>query len=64
MKYKIKCWECGNEITDSYLDACPRCNGSLTIEMDLSHLQGTKPPGPAVPTVGRMALFQVPSHHI
>ncbi|MDD1772971.1 MAG: threonine synthase [Methanomassiliicoccales archaeon] len=43
MTYKVKCWECGNEITDNYLDACPRCNGSLTIEMDLSHLEGTKP---------------------
>jgi len=43
MKYKIKCWECGKEIENNFLDACPSCNGTLTIEMDLSHLEGTSP---------------------
>jgi len=43
MKYKVKCWECGKEIENNFLDACPSCNGTLTIEMDLSHLEGTSP---------------------
>jgi len=43
MKYKVKCWECGKEIENHFLDACPSCHGSLTVEMDLSHLEGTKP---------------------
>ncbi|TFG55316.1 MAG: threonine synthase [Methanomassiliicoccus sp.] len=43
MKYTVKCWECGKEIENHFLDACPSCNGSLTIDMELSHLQGTSP---------------------
>lgn len=43
MKYQVKCWECGKEIENSFLDACPSCNGSLTVEMDLTHLEGTSP---------------------
>ncbi|MCG7845345.1 MAG: threonine synthase [Methanomassiliicoccales archaeon] len=43
MRYTVKCWECGKEIDNPYLDACPSCNGSLTVEMDLSHLEGTSP---------------------
>jgi len=43
MKYQVKCWECGKVIEDHFRDECPSCHGSLTVEMDLSHLEGTKP---------------------
>jgi len=43
VSYKVRCWECGREIENPLLDACPSCNGNLTVEMDLSHLKGTSP---------------------
>jgi len=43
MRYAVRCWECGKEVEDPFLDACPVCNGSLTVQMDLSHLEGTFP---------------------
>ena len=41
--HKVKCWDCGNIIEDQYADTCPKCNGLLTIEMDLEPLNGKKP---------------------
>ncbi len=43
VKYVVKCWECGKEIDNHFLDECPSCHGNLTVEMDLSHLEGTSP---------------------
>lgn len=43
MRYQVKCWECGREMENDFLDACPHCNGSLTVQMDLAHLEGTSP---------------------
>ncbi len=41
--HKIKCFECGSEITDPFLDACPKCGGILTIETDLDAVANLKP---------------------
>lgn len=43
MKYAVRCWECGREVDDPFQYACPHCQGSLSVEMDLSHLEGTSP---------------------
>ncbi|HOE52850.1 MAG TPA: threonine synthase, partial [Methanomassiliicoccales archaeon] len=41
MRYAVRCWECGREVEDPFLDACPACQGALTVDMDLSSLEGT-----------------------
>ncbi len=41
MRYAVRCWECGREVEDPFLDACPACPGALTVDMDLSPLEGT-----------------------
>lgn len=43
MSFKIKCFECGAEVTDGFLDSCPSCGGLLNVEMDLSRLEGKDP---------------------
>lgn len=43
MSFKIKCFECGAEVTDGFLDSCPSCGGLLNVEMDLSKLEGKDP---------------------
>ncbi len=43
MPYMVKCWECGREIQDLTLDACPRCGGLLTVDFDLETLEITGP---------------------
>jgi threonine synthase len=41
--YKIKCFECGSEVDDPFVDSCPKCGGLLTIEMDLDEASGSRP---------------------
>ncbi len=41
--HKVKCFECGKDVTDPFLDACPYCDGLLTIEMDLDAASGLRP---------------------
>ncbi|MCU0861125.1 MAG: threonine synthase [Methanomassiliicoccales archaeon] len=43
MSYVIKCFECGAEIGNEMLDACPGCGGLLNVEMDLSRMRGRAP---------------------
>jgi threonine synthase len=43
LSFKIKCFECGAEVTDGFLDSCPSCGGLLNVEMDLSKLEGKDP---------------------
>lgn len=41
--HKVVCWECGAEVTDAYVNLCPKCKGLLTVKMDLSKVQEMKP---------------------
>jgi threonine synthase len=41
--HKVKCYECGKEVTDPFLDSCPFCGGLLTIELDLDAASGLRP---------------------
>ena len=41
--HKVKCYECGKDVTDPFLDSCPFCGGLLTIEMDLDEASGLRP---------------------
>lgn len=41
--YKVKCFECGSEVDDPFVDSCPKCGGLLTIEMDLDEASGMRP---------------------
>lgn len=42
MSYVVKCFDCGRKVINGFLDSCPTCGGLLTVEMDLSLLQGKK----------------------
>jgi threonine synthase len=42
MSYIVKCFDCGREVTNGLLDSCPACGGLLTVDMDLSSLEGKK----------------------
>ncbi|MCQ2079771.1 MAG: pyridoxal-phosphate dependent enzyme, partial [archaeon] len=41
--HKVVCWECGAEIEDPYINLCPKCNGLLTVKMDLTKAQEMSP---------------------
>lgn len=41
--YRVKCFECGSEVDDPFVDSCPKCGGLLTIEMDLDEASGMRP---------------------
>lgn len=41
--YKVKCFECGSEVDDPFVDTCPKCGGLLMIEMDLDEASGLRP---------------------
>ncbi|MDW5563153.1 MAG: threonine synthase [Methanomassiliicoccus sp.] len=41
--YKVRCFECGSEVDDPFVDSCPKCGGLLTIEMDLDEASGMRP---------------------
>ncbi|WP_049796224.1 threonine synthase [Methanomassiliicoccus luminyensis] len=41
--HTVKCFECGADVEDEFADACPRCGGILTIEMDLDAASGMRP---------------------
>jgi threonine synthase len=43
MTYEIKCFDCGAQVKDGLLDSCPKCGGLLTIDMDLSGMEGKDP---------------------
>jgi threonine synthase len=40
---RVKCFECGTSVSDSFLDSCPKCGGLLTIETDLDRASGLNP---------------------
>ena len=41
--HKVKCWDCGSDVDDPYVNTCPRCNGLLTVKMDLEAVKGMRP---------------------
>jgi len=41
--HKIKCWDCGADVEDPYVNTCPKCNGLLTVKMDLEPVKEMKP---------------------
>lgn len=41
--HKVICWECGSEVTDMFVNLCPKCGGLLTVKMDLTEVQEMKP---------------------
>jgi threonine synthase len=41
--YGVKCFECGSEVDDPFVDSCPKCGGLLTIDMDLDEASGLRP---------------------
>jgi len=43
MSHLVRCWECGIEVSDPMVDACPRCGGLLDISVDLSAIAGSHP---------------------
>lgn len=43
MPYSVRCWECGIEVSDPYLDSCPNCGGLLDLQMDLTPLKDFGP---------------------
>jgi len=36
--FEVKCFECGAAVESGFLDACPKCGGLLTVELDLDQL--------------------------
>lgn len=43
MKHVVRCFECGREVTDPFVDSCPHCTGKLTIEIDLDQIKERSP---------------------
>ncbi|AGI47598.1 L-threonine synthase [Thermoplasmatales archaeon BRNA1] len=41
--HKVVCWKCGAEVSDPYVNLCPKCGGLLTVKMDLSAVKEMKP---------------------
>jgi threonine synthase len=41
--HKVKCWDCGADVEDPYVNTCPKCNGLLTVKMDLEPVKEMKP---------------------
>ena len=41
--HKVKCFECGGEVDDPYVDTCPKCGGLLVVETDLGEASGLRP---------------------
>ncbi|OPY32494.1 MAG: Threonine synthase [Methanomassiliicoccales archaeon PtaU1.Bin124] len=43
MKHLVRCFECGREVSDPFVDSCPHCSGKLTIELDLNEVKERSP---------------------
>lgn len=43
VSHKVLCWDCGAEIEDPFVSECPKCNGLLTIKLDLEKVKEKKP---------------------
>lgn len=41
--HKVLCWDCGAEVEDPFVSTCPKCNGLLTVKMDLEKVKEKKP---------------------
>jgi threonine synthase len=41
--HKVVCWDCGSEVDDPYVNACPKCRGLLSVKMDLEPVKEMKP---------------------
>ncbi|MBE6527766.1 MAG: threonine synthase [Thermoplasmata archaeon] len=41
--HKVICWDCGAEVTDPFVNTCPKCGGLLTVKMDLEKVKEMKP---------------------
>lgn len=41
--HKVICWDCGAEVTDPFVNTCPRCGGLLTVKMELEKVKEMKP---------------------
>ena len=41
--HKVICWDCGADVTDPFVNTCPRCGGLLTVKMDLEKVKEMKP---------------------
>lgn len=42
-EHKVICWDCGVEVTDPFVNTCPRCGGLLTVKMELEKVKEMKP---------------------
>ena len=41
--HKVICWDCGAVVDDPYVNTCPKCNGLLTVKMDLKPVKEMSP---------------------
>ena len=41
--HKVLCWDCGAVVEDPFVSTCPKCNGLLTVKMDLEKVKEKKP---------------------
>lgn len=41
--HKVLCWDCGAVVEDPFVSTCPKCNGLLTVKMDLEMVKEKKP---------------------
>ncbi|MCK9323599.1 MAG: threonine synthase [Candidatus Methanomethylophilaceae archaeon] len=41
--HKVVCWDCGADVSDPYVNTCPKCGGLLTVKMDLEAVKEMKP---------------------
>ena len=41
--HKVVCWDCGTDVSDPYVNTCPKCGGLLTVKMDLEAVKEMKP---------------------
>lgn len=39
----VRCYDCGSEVPDPFVDSCPRCGGVLAVDMDLDAASGLRP---------------------
>ncbi|MBE6514038.1 MAG: threonine synthase [Candidatus Methanomethylophilaceae archaeon] len=42
-EHKVVCWDCGADVTDPFVNTCPRCGGLLTVKMELEKVKEMKP---------------------
>ena len=43
VSHKVLCWDCGAVVEDPFVSTCPKCNGLLTVKMDLEKVKEKKP---------------------